>query len=164
MDKEVVHTSTGILLSHKKEHIWISSNEVDDSRAYYTEWSKKEKSKYPINTYIWNLEGSYWWACLQGSNEDASPVAQMVKNRLQCGRPGFYHWVGKIRWRRCMTTPSSILAWRIPMDRGAWWATSMGSQRVGHDWATKNTQWRYRHREQTCDLNLNDYKFIVNLN
>ena len=26
---------------------------------------------------------------------------------------------------------SSILAWRIPMDRGAW--RSMGSQRVGHD-------------------------------
>ena len=26
-----------------------------------------------------------------------------------------------------MTTHSSILAWGIPMDRGAWWAT------VGHD-------------------------------
>ena len=23
----------------------------------------------------------------------------------------------------CMATHSSILAWRIPMDRGAWWAT-----------------------------------------
>ena len=31
-----------------------------------------------------------------------------------------------------MATHSSLLAWRIPMDRGAWWATkeSMGSQRV----------------------------------
>ena len=26
----------GILLSLKKEHIWVSSNEVDESRAYYT--------------------------------------------------------------------------------------------------------------------------------
>ena len=25
-----------------------------------------------------------------------------------------------------MATPSSILAWRIPMDRGAWWATVHG--------------------------------------
>ena len=25
-----------------------------------------------------------------------------------------------------MTTHSSILAWRIPMDRGAWWATVQG--------------------------------------
>ena len=26
----------------------------------------------------------------------ASPVVQVVKNRLQCGRPGFDPWVGKI--------------------------------------------------------------------
>ena len=32
-----------------------------------------------------------------------------------------------------MTTHSSILPWRIPMDRGAWWATIIGSQRIGHD-------------------------------
>ena len=25
-----------------------------------------------------------------------------------------------------MATHSSILAWRIPMDRGAWWATVFG--------------------------------------
>ena len=31
-----------------------------------------------------------------------------------------------------MATHSSILAWRIPMDRGAWRATVMGSQRVRH--------------------------------
>ena len=32
-----------------------------------------------------------------------------------------------------MATHSSILTWRIPMDRGAWWAISIGSQRVRHD-------------------------------
>ena len=31
-----------------------------------------------------------------------------------------------------MAPHSSILAWRIPMDRGAWQAT--GSLRVGHDY------------------------------
>ena len=30
----------------------------------------------------------------------ASLVAQLVKNLLQCGRPGFNPWVGKIFWRR----------------------------------------------------------------
>ena len=30
----------------------------------------------------------------------ASLVAQLVKNRLQCRRPGFDPWVGKIPWRR----------------------------------------------------------------
>ena len=44
MDKEiVVHMYKGILLSHKEEYIWVSSNEVDEPRAYYTEWSKSEK-------------------------------------------------------------------------------------------------------------------------
>ena len=41
-----------------KRIIWISSNEVDETGAYYTEWSKPER-KTPIqytNTYIWNLE------------------------------------------------------------------------------------------------------------
>ena len=32
-----------------------------------------------------------------------------------------------------MATHSSILAWRIPMDRGAGGLQSMGLQRVGHD-------------------------------
>ena len=37
-----------------------------------------------------------------------------------------------------MAMHSSILAWRILIDRGAWRATvqSTGLQRVGHDWAT----------------------------
>ena len=34
MDKEiVVHIDSGILLSYRKQRIWISSNEVDESRA-----------------------------------------------------------------------------------------------------------------------------------
>ena len=44
--------------SHKKEHIWVSSNEVDEPTAYYTEWSKsgRERQTSCINAYIWNLE------------------------------------------------------------------------------------------------------------
>ena len=37
-----------------------------------------------------------------------------------------------------METHSSILAWRLPMERGAWWLQSVGTQRVGHGWATKH--------------------------
>ena len=37
-----------------------------------------------------------------------------------------------------MATHSRILAWTIPMDRGAWWATVHGSQRAGHDWGAKH--------------------------
>ena len=46
MDKEaVVHIYNEILLSYKKGHIWVSSNEVDKLRAYDTEYSKSEKEK-----------------------------------------------------------------------------------------------------------------------
>ena len=46
MDKEdVVHLYNEIVLSHKNEHIWVSSNEVDEPTAYYTEWSKSEREK-----------------------------------------------------------------------------------------------------------------------
>ena len=36
-----------------------------------------------------------------------------------------------------MATHSSILAWRIPTDRGAWQATVQEVARVEHDLATK---------------------------
>ena len=46
---------------------------------------------------------------------------------LQCRRPGFDPWVGKIPLEKGKATHSSILAWRIP-----WAVSSMGSQGVGH--------------------------------
>ena len=47
----------------------------------------------------------------------------------QCRRPKNHRldsWVGKTPLEEGMATHSSILAWRIPMDRGAWWATVHG--------------------------------------
>ena len=72
MDKEdVVHIYNGILLSHKKEHIWVSSKEVDEPRAYYTEWSKSERQKHCILMYIpgsrkivlMNIFAGQQWRC-----------------------------------------------------------------------------------------------------
>ena len=56
----------------------------------------------------------------------ASPVAQMVKNL-----PAMWEtWGQSLGWEdpleEGMATPSSILAWRIPMDRGARRATAHG--------------------------------------
>ena len=55
MDKKaVVHIHNGVLLNLLKEFIWISSDEMDDTGADYTEWSKAER-KTPIqhtNTHI----------------------------------------------------------------------------------------------------------------
>ena len=48
---------------------------------------------------------------------------------LQSRRPGLDPWVGKIPLEEGMATHSSILVWRIPMERGAWWATVHGVTR-----------------------------------
>ena len=50
----------------------------------------------------------------------------------QCRRTRVDPWVGKILW-----THSSILAWKSPMDRGAWQTTVHGVQRVRHNLMTK---------------------------
>ena len=56
IDKEVVvHIYNRTLLSYKKEHIWISFNEVDEPRACYCEVSQKMQDKYHINVYIYGI-------------------------------------------------------------------------------------------------------------
>ena len=73
-----IDTHNAILLSHKKEHNWVSSNEVDEARAYYTEWRQKEKEKCRILTHIWNLRRWHRWIYFQGSSGETdiqnSPV------------------------------------------------------------------------------------------
>ena len=57
MDKEsVVHIHSGTLVSHKKECIWVSSKDMDEPRAYYTEWSRSEREKQIsyVSAYTWN--------------------------------------------------------------------------------------------------------------
>ena len=47
----MIHIHNGILLSHKKEHILVISNEVDEPRAVI----KKEKDKYHILMHIYRI-------------------------------------------------------------------------------------------------------------
>ena len=56
----------------------------------------------------------------------ASLAAQTVKSL-----PAMWEtWVQSLGWEvpleESMATRSSILAWRIPLDSGAWWATVLG--------------------------------------
>ena len=56
----------------------------------------------------------------------AAPVAQMVKNLPAMQET----WVWSLDWEdpleEGMATHSSILAWRIAVDRGAWWSIVHG--------------------------------------
>ena len=67
------------------------------------------------------LQSSRWILRIPSLLLWTSLVAQTVKNRPERREA----WVGKIP-EEGMATYSSILAWRIPMDRGAWRATAHG--------------------------------------
>ena len=64
------------------------------------------------------------------------PSGPVVKNRLPMQEPQ-ETWVQSLGWEDAleeeMANHSSILAWRIPMERGAWGLQSVGYQRVRHD-------------------------------
>ena len=67
----------------------------------------------------------------------ATLVSQMVKNS-----PAMHEtWVQTLGWEdpleKGMATHSSILAWRIPLDREAWWATV---HRVTKNWTPLATK------------------------
>ena len=55
-----------------KEHIWVSSGEVDEpitEPVIQSKVSQKEENKYLyINAYIWTVEKWYWWTYMQGRN------------------------------------------------------------------------------------------------
>ena len=90
MDKNaMVRVYNGRLLNHKKECFWVSSNEVDETKGYYTEWSKSEREKQMsyINAYIWYLEKWYWWAYLQGSSGVAD-VGNSLVDTVGAGEKG----------------------------------------------------------------------------
>ena len=61
----------------------------------------------------------------------ASLVAQTVKNPPAVQET----WVSSLGWddplEEGVATHSSILAWRIPLDRGAWWATVLRVAKSG---------------------------------
>ena len=71
----------------------FSSNEMDEPKAYYTEWSQSEKERQIsyINAYIWNLERWYWCTSLQSNSGDTD-----IENRLM--DMGGWDWVGKRAW------------------------------------------------------------------
>ena len=66
---------------------------------------------------------------------------------LQCRRPGFNPWVGKILWKR-KWQPSQYSCLENPMDRGAWWVKlvmklSLGQLVLSHDRKKKDLYIRF---------------------
>ena len=119
----------------RKEYIWISSNEVDETGGYYTEWSKPER-KTPIQ-YTKGNGTPLQHSCLENPMDRGAwkaAVHGVAKSWTQLSDFTFtfhFHALEKE-----MATHSSIPAWRIPGMEETGRPQSMGSQRVGHDWTT----------------------------
>ena len=69
----------------------------------------------------------------------ASLVAQMVKNLPVMRETQVQSLGGEDALEEGMATHSSIVAQRIPWTEEPGRLQSLGSQRVGHDWATKHS-------------------------
>ena len=103
-------------------------------------WSLKKNGIFGVE--VVNVTKRYWLSVFLLGRWDellcfvllrASLVAQTVKNPPAVRET----WVRSLGWEDAlekeMATHSSILAWRITIDRGVWQLQSMGLQRVRHD-------------------------------
>ena len=96
------------------------------------QWSVMGRTRSPGNfSWVWSTFNclSVWLHC-------APLVAQMVKrlSAMQETRVWSLGWEDPLE--KEMAAYSSILAWKIPWTVEPGRLPSMGSQRVGHDWAT----------------------------
>ena len=77
-----------------------------------------------------------------------SLVAQWERICLQCRSHGFNPWVRKILWGRAWMLSPVFLPGESH-DRGAWWVTVQGLQRVGHNLSNKCTH-SHTHMVSLC--------------
>ena len=87
----------------------------------------------------------------------ASLVAPIVKNLPAAWKTWIWSLGLEERLEEDMATHSSILAWRIPWTEEPSRLQSMGSQGVGHDWATKHTRTCKYMNQFTVRLKLAQY-------
>ena len=87
--------------------------------------TKKKSKAYPqshLTEIPLLIFGMFYYVCM------GFPGGSVVKNLPANAGDTFDPWVGKIPWRRKMTTHSNILAWVIPWTEEPGGLQSMGSQ------------------------------------
>ena len=96
--------------------------------------------KDPKRAVCWGCQWGFTFGSALGEGLPRWPSANEFTCQCQSRRRcRFYPWAGKIPQEKEIATRSSILAWRIPWTEEPGGPQSMGSQRVGHDWARGHT-------------------------
>ena len=100
------------------------------------------------------MNKSHQWPLIYAFIIIASLVAQTVKCLPTTWetRVRFLDWEDPLE--KEMATRSSAFAWKIPWTEDTGRLQSMGSQRVGHDWATSLSHFHYIHTYFTFTLSI----------
>ena len=148
--KAVVHIHSEVLLRHQKEYIWICSNEVDETGAYYIEWvSQKEKHQYSILIHIY----------MEFRKMVTNILYARQQKRHRCIEQSFGHcwrgrgWddLGEWHWKMYniiyeMNCLSKFNAWyRMPGASALGWPRGMvlgGRWEGGSVWGTRIYPWQ----------------------
>ena len=88
MDKQDVgQIYSGILLCGEKEWIRVICRDMHGPKEYHAEWSKSEKQRSQINSYVWNPEKQYRWAYLQSRMGDTDVEDRRMDTKEGDGVP-----------------------------------------------------------------------------
>ena len=120
-----------------------------DREAWHTAVHGVAKSQTRLNwTFVYLIYISLTIVKKSLGFQGGSEVKKITCQCRRCRWCGFNPWIGKTPWRRAW---QSILAWRIPIDRGAWQATVHGVADTteqlsthnisGQGWASSSLQW-----------------------
>ena len=122
---------------------WMSRESFHSSQALNI-WAEAWKSYLKYNLKVYSL-GDYKFfqshSLADGfrSCSEDSPVAQMVKNLPAMLETWVWSLGQEDPQEKGTASHSSIPAWRIPWTEEPGGPQSIGSQRVGHDWASSRT-------------------------
>ena len=120
---------------------------------------------YQFNMKEYNSGIARWKRCLGQSMwigqgfPRGSTGEESTCNAADPGDTGSIPGSRRFPWRGKMASHSSILAWRIPWTEEPGGLQSKGSQRVGHDWMTKNPMGR-RHKALISSLGMPKFPCI----
>ena len=125
-------------LSGRQDHWRWAQMDWKDHQGIY--WNHQEQ---------WQVEFWNWqWVrslSLQGMGKDLG--LYIISTRRGCCNKGWYsdELKGSHSTEKAMAPHSSTLAWKIPWTEEPGRLQSMGSLRVGHDWATSISLFTFMH-------------------
>ena len=109
----VIHIYSRLLFSHKTEHFWVSTNEVDEPRAYFRESSKSEReNKHCVSVHECGIWKDGTDDLILGATMGFSGGSDSTEPACNEEDLGLIPGVGKIPGRREWQASPVFLPWK----------------------------------------------------